>query len=366
MNEFPKPGPAQEVASTELEPQMRPLSVEDTPTLSESGGANLFLRKQEDIPLVNLTREKNRVSLGDIGERRASLLNAERLKREINGLSAYAIEEIWCGIKGEDQEDSTQSMKEWIDQNPPGLLRINSDSSIHVLDHQYLMEKFKDKSLDEIFRYIESKLNETFFYHMKKWHEFRNKRLSLRDIKMTNGDQAFERYSEVIQERHKLRPFFIGASQIEHQIKAGMNNSVEIFTTVYDQIPKLFKYRFGAEVSETKYKEIITNSQPTLMKLASGELGNFSDLVNKSSLREGEKSLFVLVEKDGKLSIDLNLELVEEVESKPEEREVRTKCPALVAKGTDGRSMLLEVSKWISDIMEKYYFPRVVREDGQL
>ncbi len=320
-----------------------------------TSGTEELRRLQKDIPRANLVPELRKLEEGKIGTKEARDQESDELKKEINGLVAFSIQEIWNGIKSEDGHDKYPGLKEWISQNPPGFLAVVHHQIFPATRERVLELVTKKRSAGEVLDFLKDSTLATFVEYMKRWYSYHEN-----DQSQTYSNKAFARYLKVIEERKRLQPTASQLEKVPTQIEAGILTAMDVIWGTFRSIAPLYGRQYKRFIKKQELFELAKNSLPLALKIASTELGVFIQL-REFSQEEGMDALRI-IEENGKLKLDLTEEALSKIKIENPAERLRTGCPAIVAKGSDGRSMMFEMHEWLFKIAEEFYFPRVLKK----
>lgn len=321
--------------------------------LSMSAADTLILLEKH-IPKGDLNKELHKIRKGDINTENPEEAQLTAFKTEINGLTSFATEEIWNGITGINGQEGFLGFHDWLKKYPFGVLSVQP-----TIKGQEIHEFFQTKNPTEISKYLADATEDTLLVYAEKWYRFHKKRIASQTPEVLSkdiSDLAFQRFEDIFPQRGKFMPASPGYETILSLVSSGMQSGMNFMWRTIVSLPRHYYEKFGKDISAAEFKSLMKSNTSLILKVASIELMVFSELV---SISEKNGQLLRVIEENGKPKLDLTETAVKALEIADSTSRLRTGCPALIAKGSDGRSMLYELYGWLSKIAEEFYIPAI-------
>lgn len=299
---------------------------------------------QKDIPRGNLGKSLGKIEKGEIDTENPKEIPIESLKVQINGHVAFSLQEIWNGVK----------------RDSPGGSLPPFDRSLEVFGVE-LESKIKDLPKDKtqtsyVLEFLKARTQQKLNQQVLDWYKFNRSRMSSIDPSdQDRSDANFKRYEFLLEERERYLPYGIVLGTVPSQLEAGVETAMDSMWGVLKIIPRIYSKQFHKQITGEELKKIARNSLPLIFKIAGLELGVFAKF--RSNSRDAELEDFRLIDANGELKLDVVSSLTEGISAEDLTNPLRTGCPALVAHGSDGKSMMFELYDWIDKVADKFYFP---------
>ncbi len=283
------------------------------------------------------------------GSERPLPTDRENIRREMIGVSAYFIQKIW------------QSAEGIIAAHPPGASELIVDQRAQTfrrapdIDRQRL-NPFLGQTPQEAMTVIYTWMANTLSLGMREvWDGLE------RDDKepVPSWDlKTFHRYQQLLSMGSKRVP-----DAADH-IRRGISVALRVVGSYFAHVDQAFQVREGRTITVAEAKQILTNSAQTIRLTAGMYVNTLNELDDLMSDPLGEEKLYradsiVLVGQGDDLRLEPASHLHRQLSELPAVPGQRTGCPALIAKGTDGKSVIDGLLEWYMSMADEFYFPRL-------
>jgi hypothetical protein len=270
----------------------------------------------------------------------------ESLKKEINAISAWAIEDIWTRVLAKLSSDP--QIADFSDYTELYLENKNRLSSMACDRFHEGTNAIVSRELVDWINYIENPSSPATETERQNYAR-------LKDLLLTPGYRSYP--------ENEMTP------------KAHLGRGVATaFTAMWETIkilPIVYQKEFGRPMPRKDFIKIAKNALPMIYANASSHLGVFTAVEKRYSSSVSpnvinfEPHNFYFSGGIENPKLELNEHVTDGARPDPElfKKEERTKCPAMFALGPKNKNVIEEMSDWIFELADKYYVP-VLERDG--
>jgi hypothetical protein len=304
------------------------------------------------------------------------------LKVETNALLSILIEDIW------------KLVRHYIDAHEPGIVepRTAADIAADASDllsplSEAAFQKRCDSDFDDfrIVRQLDECTKPVVFAMIHRWIQAAFRRMHERESTPTVLDRVFIRFVAIQDEANAervnelldiwtdrdpsevretlLRSFVFGA------VAQGFVTAREVILGALAVAPEVFKRQFGTRASIVEMTEIAANLKPLVLMLAADDLESHISIANAimvgeltEQLRPMDARMFHIAKTRGKLTLEINEDILKLAVFAQNPGEPRTGCPALESIGRGGKNVVTELYDWYMTLAHAFYFPRMKAE----
>ncbi len=283
------------------------------------------------------------------GSERPFPTDREGIRLELIGISAFFIQKIW------------QSAEGIIAAHPPGASELIVNEQTHAfhrapdIDRQRL-NPFLGQTPEEAMEVIDGWMGKTLILGMREvWDGLE------RDDKepVPSWDlKAFHRYQQLLTMSNKPDP-----DPADH-IRRGILVALRVVGSYFAHVGQAFQARERRPITAAEARQILANSAQTIRVTAGMFVNTLNELDDLMWDSPDEKTLYapdsiVLVGQGDELRLEPAPHLHMQLSRLPEVPGQRTGCPALAAKGKDGKSVIDGLLDWHMSMADEFYFPRL-------
>ena len=273
----------------------------------------------------------------------------EGIRLELIGISAFFIQKIW------------QSAEGIIAAHPPGASELIVNEQTHAfhrapdIDRQRL-SPFLGQTPEEAMIVIDGWMGKTLLLGMREvWDGLESddkEPVPSWDLK------AFHRYERL------LSMSDIPKSDPADHIRRGILVALRVVGSYFAHVDQAFQRREGRAITVAEAKQILANSAQTIRVTAGMYVNTLNELDDLMWDSPDKKTLYapdsiVLVGQGDELRLEPAPHLHMQLSELPGASGQRTGCPALAAKGKDGKSVIDGLLDWHMSMADEFYFPRL-------
>jgi len=271
----------------------------------------------------------------------------EDVRREMIGISAYFIQKIW------------KSAEDIIETHPPGASELIIDKRSGKagrapdIDRRRL-SPFLGLAPTEAIGVINHWMQSTLLLGMQRvWDE-----LERQDKEPVPGTdlKIFHRYQRLLAMGNKRVP-----DPADH-IRRGIVVALRVVGSYFAHVDQAFQAREGRVITALEAKQILTKSAQAIRVTAGMYVNTLNELDSLMWEHPEDEPLYaadsiVLVGQGEDLSLEPAPKLHTQLSELPILPGHRTGCPALAAKGNDGKSVIDGLLDWYMKMADEFYFP---------
>ncbi len=294
-----------------------------------------------------------------------SLTEARKLSNyaEINAMAAHFAEHIW------------KNATNWMKENPLTLGSGRFINSTFVPVPYEEVERMFEKDPSRGLQYMRKLCFDTLYAQAEEFFEKTHDAPIEVNGKPSYEARAFARYSDLL--LLSGRAIENDMSTPEKHVWGGLDTATELSFTLLEAIPRTFNEKFGRMPSNDELRKLTEAGREFVLYLASLEASAFSTIqerIIKGDAREETSRMHGLDirEKNGSYYLDLKPDYLTAITSAvknelslPTEDRSRIGCPAIAARGPEGKNLIVEMYDWIASLTWKFYYSRITGEQKQ-
>ena len=301
---------------------------------------------------------------------------------ESNAIHSLFIEDIW------------RTVHQYINTHMPGIVEPRTAADIAAGDSAVLVPMTVDAFAQRceaaghysmVVRQLDDCTKPIVFAMINEWQKTHFQRLAVCGVDELNfSDEVFMRFlriqNEINSERlHELSETLVGTDPVELKttllrsfvfgaVAQGFVTAREIILGTLAVAPEVYQQQFGSPITSAQMAEIATNLKPLVLMLAADDLQSHVYIAHFLTLGEPierlrlmDPDMFFIAKPRGKLTLEINEEVLQQAVVAQSENEPRTGCPALESIGSSGRNVVTELYEWYIDLAKRFYLPQLER-----
>lgn len=170
--------------------------------------------------------------------------------------------------------------------------------------------------------------------------------------------KAYRRYERLLREvvKHHTSP--------TRHMSQGINVGLRVVGSYFSHVHRAYQKRTGKQITANQAIEILLRSRHSIHLIAGmfvntlNEMEHYMDDPAYNFALYDDDSI-VLVGEGDSLVLEPHPDALESLTAHSLEGTTRTGCPALIAKGSDGKSVIDGIFDWYMQMAEAYYFPNL-------
>lgn len=280
-------------------------------------------------------------------------MSRDQIKFETAALASIFIEEAWSHVS------------DWVRENPAGVGK-EAVGFVKPIAVEEFKRKCKDSDPRVVVALIGEYTKDVFMQGVYDWRHSREMDLKNQDSLDPKEKQklaAYLRYKKILSfglSNVSNRDHDPVEDVVEHML-GGIGTARNVVLDCLGVLENVFVSKFQRNPTKQEMERLILGAKTLVLSLAQTDVQTFGyimDSLEYSSQRHLTSANFTIAERGHNLSLEIKKEKLDKMQeslARIPNKMVRTGCPALFAKGENGRNVVSEMYDYFAKLFEEFY-----------